>query len=154
MSRKKNEQLIRNAVFRNIRKEPDWFDLIKKVIISAMHNKNIEFSKFVQELIIDCQKHHAESVEEAIKEMVEKLNQPDDEKSKDEKKQREAILNDTHRKQLFKKLFELYANSLPIVLKKENGDIICSYSDEVEETAEKIRELIRLRDNQIFKALA
>ena len=70
------------------------------------------------------------------------------------KKQREAILNDTHRKQLFQKLFELYANSLPMVLKKENGDVICSYSDEVEETAEKIRELIRLRDNQIFNAMA
>jgi len=70
------------------------------------------------------------------------------------KKQRAAILNDTHRKQLFKKLFELYANSLPIVLKKENGDVICSYSNKVEETAEKIREEIRLRDNQIFKALA
>lgn len=69
------------------------------------------------------------------------------------KKQREAILNDTHRKQLFKKLFELYANSMPMVLKKENGDVICSYSDEVEEAAEKIRELIRLRDNEIFKAL-
>ena len=41
-----------------------------------------------------------------------------------------------------------------MVLKKENGDVICSYSDEVEETAEKIREQIRLRDNQIFKALA
>jgi len=68
------------------------------------------------------------------------------------KKQREAILNDTHRKQLFQKLFELYANSLPMVLKKENGNVICSYSDEVEETAEKIRELIRLRDNQIFSA--
>lgn len=69
------------------------------------------------------------------------------------KKQREAILNDTHRKQMFKKLFELYANSLPMVLKKENGDVICSYSDEVEETAEKIREEIRLRDNQIFNAM-
>lgn len=69
------------------------------------------------------------------------------------KKQREAILNDTHRKQLFKKLFELYANSLPMVLKKENGDVICSYSDEVEETAEKIREQIRLRDQQIFRAV-
>jgi len=68
------------------------------------------------------------------------------------KKQREAILNDTQRKQLFKKLFELYANSLPIVLTKKNGDVICSYSDEVEETAEKIRELIRLRDTQIFYA--
>jgi len=68
------------------------------------------------------------------------------------KKQREAILNDTQRKQLFKKLFELYANSLPIVLTKKNGDVICSYSDEVEETAEKIRELIRLRDTQIFNA--
>jgi protoheme ferro-lyase len=70
------------------------------------------------------------------------------------KKQREAILNDTHRKQLFQKLFELYANSLPMVFKKENGDVICSYSDEVEETAEKIRELIRLRDNQIFNSMA
>jgi len=32
--------------------------------------------------------------------------------------------------------------------------VICSYSDEVEETAKKIRELIRLRDNQIFNAMA
>lgn len=70
------------------------------------------------------------------------------------KKQREAILNDTHRKQLFQKLFELYANSLPMVLKKENGDIECSYSDEVEESAEKIRELIRMRDSQIFNSVA
>lgn len=70
------------------------------------------------------------------------------------KEQREAILNDTHRKQLFQKLFELYANSSPMVLKKENGDIICIYSDEVEEAAEKIREQIRLRDNQIFKSMA
>lgn len=70
------------------------------------------------------------------------------------KKQREAILNDPHRKQLFKKLFELYSNSLPMVLKKEDGDITCSYSDEVEESAEKIREEIRLRDNQIFNAVA
>lgn len=68
------------------------------------------------------------------------------------KKQREAILNDTHRKQLFKNLFEIYSNSLPIVLKKPNGDIICCYSDEVEEAAEKIREEIRLRDTQIFNA--
>jgi len=70
------------------------------------------------------------------------------------KKQREAILNDTHRKQLFQKLFELYSNSLPIVLKKENGDIMCIYSNEVEESAERIRELIRLRDTQIFNAVA
>ena len=69
------------------------------------------------------------------------------------RKQREAILNDTHRKQLFKKLFELYSNSLPLVLKKENGDIICSYSDSVEESAKKIREEIRLRDNQVFNAM-
>jgi len=70
------------------------------------------------------------------------------------KKQREAILNDTHRKKLFQKLFELYANSLPMVLKKENGDVIFSYSDEVEDNAEKIRELIRLRDNQIFSTIS
>ncbi len=70
------------------------------------------------------------------------------------KKQREAILNDTLRKQLFQKLFELYSNSLPVILKKENGDIICFYPDKVEETADKIREQIVLRDNQIFKALA
>ena len=68
------------------------------------------------------------------------------------RKQREAILNDTHRKQLFKKLFELYSNSLPIVLKKENGDVVCSYPDSVEEYAEKIREEIRFRDNQILNS--
>ena len=69
------------------------------------------------------------------------------------KKQREAILNDTYRNQLFKNLFELYANSLPMVLKKENGDVICSYSDEVEGVAEEIREQIVLRDNLIFNSV-
>jgi protoheme ferro-lyase len=68
------------------------------------------------------------------------------------KKQREAILNDAHRKQLFKKLFELYANSLPIVLKKDNGDVVCSYPESVEKLADKIREEIALRDNQVFNS--
>lgn len=68
------------------------------------------------------------------------------------KKQREAILNDSNRKELFKTLFDLYANAMPIALKKEDGTIICSYSDEVEQLAEKIREQIRLRDNQVFAA--
>jgi len=67
-------------------------------------------------------------------------------------KQREAILNDSQRKELFKALFDLYANAMPIALKKENGTVICSYSDEVEQLAEKIREQIRLRDNHIFEA--
>lgn len=67
-------------------------------------------------------------------------------------KQREAILNDSHRKELFKKLFDLYANAMPIALKKDDGTVVCSYSDEVEELAEKIREQIRLRDNQVFEA--
>jgi len=67
-------------------------------------------------------------------------------------KQREAILNDSHRKELFKKLFDTYANALPIALKKDDGTVICFYSDEVEELAEKIREQIRLRDNQVFEA--
>ena len=67
-------------------------------------------------------------------------------------KQREAILNDSHRKGLFKKLFDLYANALPIALKKDNGTVVCSYPDEVENLAENIREQIRLRDNQVFEA--
>lgn len=67
-------------------------------------------------------------------------------------KQREAILNDSHRKELFKALFDLYANAMPMAVKKDDGTIRCSYSDEVEELAEKIREQIRLRDNQIFAA--
>ena len=67
-------------------------------------------------------------------------------------KQREAILNDSHRQELFKKLFDLYAGSMPIVVKTEIGQAICSYSDEVEHLAEKIREQIRLRDNQVFQA--
>ena len=66
--------------------------------------------------------------------------------------EREAILNDSHRKELFKALFDLYANAMPIVLKKDNGTVVCSYSDEVEQFAEKIREQIRLRDNQVFEA--
>jgi hypothetical protein len=65
-------------------------------------------------------------------------------------KQREAILNDSLRKELFKKLFDLYANSMPIVLKKDDGTIACSYPDEVEELADKIRQQIQLRDNQVF----
>lgn len=67
-------------------------------------------------------------------------------------KQREAILNDSHRKELFKALFDLYANAMPIVLKKDDGTVVCSYSDEVEDSAENIRKQIRLRDNQVFKA--
>ena len=69
-------------------------------------------------------------------------------------KQREAILNDSHRKELFKALFDLYANSMPIVLKAKDNQIKCCYSDEVEELADKIREQIALRDNQIFEALS
>ena len=67
-------------------------------------------------------------------------------------KQREAIVNDSHRKELFKALFDLYATSMPVVLKAKDNQVVCSYSDEVEEMAEKIREQIRLRDNQIFEA--
>ena len=67
-------------------------------------------------------------------------------------RQREAILDDSQRKELFKALFDLYANSLPIVLKKNDGTVFCSYSDEVEKLADKIREQIRLRDNQVFEA--
>lgn len=45
------------------------------------------------------------------------------------KKQREAILNDTHRKELFKRLFDLYDNALPIVLKTKDGKIECHYNE-------------------------
>ena len=69
-------------------------------------------------------------------------------------KQREAILNDKHRQDLFKQLFDLYAKSLPIILKKKNGDIICRYTDEVEQSADNIRKLIQLRDDEIFNSFA
>ncbi|WP_271856090.1 hypothetical protein [Patiriisocius marinus] len=65
-------------------------------------------------------------------------------------KQREAILNDTSRKQLFKKLFELYSNSLPIILVRNDGNIQCCYSDSVELAAENIRDQIIAVDNKIF----
>lgn len=67
-------------------------------------------------------------------------------------KQREAILNDNHRKELFKALFDLYANAKPFVFKKDDGTVVCYYSDEVEELADKIREKIKLRDKQVFEA--
>lgn len=67
------------------------------------------------------------------------------------KKQREAILNDRQRKALLKVLFELYAKSMPMVLKMNDGTIVCHYSDEVEELANKIRDQIHERDNQVFK---
>ena len=67
-------------------------------------------------------------------------------------KQREVILNDPLRKALFKELFNLYATALPMLLITKDNQVVCSYSDEVEQLAEKIREQIRLRDNQIFKA--
>jgi len=69
-------------------------------------------------------------------------------------KQREAILNDGHRKELFKSLFDLYANAMPITLKTKDNKVVCSFSDEVEELADKIREQIRLRDNQVFEAMS
>lgn len=68
-------------------------------------------------------------------------------------KQRDAILNDPYRKRLLQSLYELYANSLPMILKEDNGNIVCSSSGEVEEAADKIRELIRQRDNQIFNSM-
>jgi len=68
------------------------------------------------------------------------------------KKQREAILNDDVRKQLFQRLFEVYANSLPMLVKKENGEVQCYYDESVEEIAKKIRDEITLRDNQIFNS--
>jgi len=52
----------------------------------------------------------------------------------------------------YSKLFDLYANAMPIALKKDDGTVVFSYSDEVEQLAEKIRAQIRLRDNQVFKA--
>lgn len=70
----------------------------------------------------------------------------------DIRKIREVILNDSHRKELSKALFDLYAKALPMALKKDDGTVVCSYSDEVEGLAEKIREQIRLRDDEIFKA--
>jgi hypothetical protein len=60
-------------------------------------------------------------------------------------KQREAILNDSQRKELFKALFDLYANAMPIALKVKDNQVECSFSDNVEELADKIREQIRLR---------
>lgn len=66
-------------------------------------------------------------------------------------KQREALLNDPHRRELMKKLFELYANALPIVLlNKSNTYEVAGFSNEVEEHANEIRVLIRLRDKQIL----
>ena len=53
---------------------------------------------------------------------------------------------------LFEELFKLYANSMPIVLKKDDGNITVRYTEEVEESADKIRELIRVRDSQVFNA--
>lgn len=69
------------------------------------------------------------------------------------KKQREAILNNSHRQKLLKQLFDLYNKSLPMILKKENGDIICCYSDEVEESATKIKEQINAIENEVFNSI-
>ena len=70
----------------------------------------------------------------------------------DYKKQREAILNDSHRKELYKALFELYANAMPNIYIKSDGTIGCYYSNEIGILADKIRKQIMERDNQIFKA--
>lgn len=67
-------------------------------------------------------------------------------------KKEEPYRVSSHRKELFKALFDLYANAMPIALKKHYGAVVCSYSEEVDGLAEKIREQIRLRDNQIFEA--
>lgn len=66
--------------------------------------------------------------------------------------QTETILNDPQRKELFKKLFELYTNSMPKVIKLKNDKFIAMYDVEVEELANKIKEQITLRDNQIFRS--
>jgi hypothetical protein len=66
-------------------------------------------------------------------------------------KEREALLNDPTRKELFKKLFECYANSMPFLFKTKESDFIVSYPPQVEELADRIREEIRLRDNEILE---
>ena len=65
-------------------------------------------------------------------------------------KQSEAILNDSQRKALFKALFELYQNSMPIFFRSKDGELKVTYSIEVEQLADKIREQIRQRDSQIL----
>jgi hypothetical protein len=48
-------------------------------------------------------------------------------------------------------LFELYSNAVPLLLKKKDNSIKCIFPDSIEETANKIRDEIILRDNRIFK---
>ena len=67
-------------------------------------------------------------------------------------KQREAIMNDGYRQQLFKELFDLYSRSMPMVLKTKEGDVKLFYSDEVEKRADEIREDIHARDKEIFES--
>jgi hypothetical protein len=68
-------------------------------------------------------------------------------------KQSEALLNDTIRRELFNKLFQLYATSLPNIIINKQGEAIIKYSIEVKNMAESIRELIRQRDCQIINSL-
>lgn len=66
--------------------------------------------------------------------------------------QSETLLNDTQRKELFKRLFELYANSMPMIIKFKKDKFIAMYNVKVEELANEIKKQIELRDNQIFKS--
>ena len=66
--------------------------------------------------------------------------------------QTENFLNDPQRKELFKRLFDLYANSMPKMIKVKNDKFVAMYDVEVEELANKIKEQITLRDNQIFRS--
>jgi hypothetical protein len=62
-----------------------------------------------------------------------------------------TFLNDPQRKELFKRLFDLYANTMPTVIKLKD-DFMCVYPIETEKLADKIKQQISLRDNQIFNS--
>lgn len=64
---------------------------------------------------------------------------------------KKAILNDSKRQTLFKELIDLYTKASPVAFEKDDTIMLPVYSCEVERSAKKIMEQIRLRQRQIIE---
>ena len=62
----------------------------------------------------------------------------------------EALQNDTHLKELYKRLGEVHSKAFPIVVQVSPTEFKASYSDEFNEVIAKIHQEINFRQEQIL----
>ena len=62
----------------------------------------------------------------------------------------EVLQNDTHLKELYKRLGEIHSKEFPIVVQVSPNEFKASYSDEVNELIDKLHQEINFRQEQIL----